>query len=53
MEHMKCELTMYCSHAWLLVEGLGYIQLSCWLRGPMEIPKQPRLRLVQRLNSKT
>lgn len=29
--------------------GVGYIQWSCWPRWSMEIPKQPRLMLSQRI----
>lgn len=46
----ESELAIFCSQARLPVVGLGYIRLSCWPRGPVEIPNQSRLMLGQRVD---
>ena len=49
MEDMESELAIFCSQARLPVVELGCIWLSCWPRGDMVIPKQPRLILGQKV----
>lgn len=49
----ESQLPISCSHKRLPVVVLGYIRLSWWPRGHMELSKQPRLRLGEMASLQT